>query len=371
MRIDLFEFLEGIFRGLVYFFYNAVETLWILTLHPWRGGLWLYRAYSQKDRQQIGGLTFLFLIFFIFFGLFAQAASDKGVDFRGMLGKPLRLDSDEAWRTVLSAATSTVLLDSIARLYFRARVPDSLRRRKQLLATFEYSLTWPALLLVLLPFAGLLQFQAAEAFDGLWILFLSAPAAALLCFIAASPAALALRVHPHPWKRRPDLTWPQRIGKIAARLGIQFGIMLLVLGATVAGAAVMITFAGAGSPTSNFLRPVALRCWVEPGRLRVQVALHNPNDAPILLNPGADTALTVMASDEGGYVDNGRLRSLDGGDAPPVLVQPRQGVVLDLAGDVAVGRLSPGNVCGLSAFMSTGLTIAEYPKQPIDFDRVR
>jgi len=349
MRIDLFEFLEGVFRGLVYFFYNAVETLWILALHPWRGGSWLYRAYTQKGRQQIGGLTFLFLIFFIFFGLFTQAFTNNGVDLAAMARTPFKLDSEDAWRSVLSAAVSTVLLDSMGRLYFRWRVPKHARRRRRLLAQLEYALTWPVLFLLLAPLIALLMI-GTEGFNGLAALVFSAPVGMLLSLGATAPAAAALRMKPHPRRRRVKRSRWQWFGFIAGRLAVQLGILLIIVAAALAGSltrsALATPFAPPdpkAEPFAGTLDPVALRCTIEGESLLIELVLHNRTSAPVLFDPTLDARLHVTRGPEedfGGLA----MRLLDSQGS--ALIQPHQGAVFQLAAiDPKVETMRKGSTC--------------------------
>ena len=68
MSVDLFDLLEGLFKGTVFFFYNVLETAFLLFRHPFRAPGYLDAAYRMKGRRQIGGLTFMFLAFFTTMG---------------------------------------------------------------------------------------------------------------------------------------------------------------------------------------------------------------------------------------------------------------------------------------------------------------
>ena len=69
MNVDLFDLLEGLFNGLVFFVYNALETAARLLRHPFRAPGYLSAAFRTKGRRQISGLTFMFLTFFTVLGL--------------------------------------------------------------------------------------------------------------------------------------------------------------------------------------------------------------------------------------------------------------------------------------------------------------
>jgi len=369
MQIDLFEFLESIFRGLVYFFYNAVETLWILTVHPWRGPAWLYRTYTQKDRKQIGGLTFLFLILFLFFGLCARMFSVTEFRLQEVLGKPLALGSDETWRTVVSAAASTVLLDSISRLYFRWRVPYNVRRRRRLLAMFEYSLAWPVLLMALLPFGALTAAGTKIPDNAAIAVMFSIPFAMLLSLIAAAPASAGLRMQPpvrtrkgqhHKWSRRASATLTG---------GIQLGITLVVASAILSGGFLMIMLTASESPSHvpGRLDPIALRCRFALGQLQAVAVLQNNTDLPVLLEPVSDTVLEVGSWD--GALD--RALAVRPADNQPeeVVVQPHQSQMLRVIAAVDPGKptLERGNFCSLERSGRGAVAIGPFDEQTIDF----
>jgi hypothetical protein len=339
MRIDLFEFFESTFRGLVYFFYNVVETLWVLARRPWRGPTLLYRCYTQRGRQQIGGLTYLFLILFVLVGLFAQfeSVTSDEVNWYEFASRMPRLDSDQVWITVISAVVSTVLIDCAARLYFLWRIPNGkdaasrgrqLRRRKRRVAEFEYALVWPALLV---PLGGVTLLILALR----WIFMrdesipmpfeLAIPLWVLISILAAAPAVTRLKLR--PWARVTGGSWLRRIGRFAGRVVAQAGVAALLLLAVALGCKVMSDLADAQpkpetEPMENSLQIASLRCIVDgAGTLHVDVALQNPADKAVVYNLRNAPTVHIARGESG--IDVIRLAPADS-LAAPLLLPPRQ-----------------------------------------------
>lgn len=116
MWTNLFELLDGLFRGMIYFFYNFVETAYRAIRHPTTGPLLLFRKHRNPAQRQIGGLTFLFLSFFgllSFWLLFLEEADTRDL---GLLSQTIselpNLEAKSLWPTVAGAMLSTVAIDA-------------------------------------------------------------------------------------------------------------------------------------------------------------------------------------------------------------------------------------------------------------------
>lgn len=160
MRIDLFELIEGLFRGIVYFIYNLVETTAAVVRHPIKGPIRLYRLHVRTERRQIGGLTYLFLVSVVLQWVLLNWVLFSSVDDyvvqanqpSGLSGWRERLaalsltaptfDLDALWPLILGSIVSTVIIDAVLRLVLRGRFPRRVRYRQMLLAGSEYALLW-------------------------------------------------------------------------------------------------------------------------------------------------------------------------------------------------------------------------------------
>jgi hypothetical protein len=148
MRIDLFELIDGLFRGIVYFLYNLLETAYRVLRHPMRAPALLWRAHRTEGKRQVGGLTFLFVTYFAVFGALDWLVSG-GMgetllpELTGVLGGSF--DTAWWWNVFLASLASTVFVDSVLRIVLRIRF-RARRRRAELLAKTEYALFLPAVL---------------------------------------------------------------------------------------------------------------------------------------------------------------------------------------------------------------------------------
>jgi hypothetical protein len=180
MRVDLFELIDGVFKGIVYFFYNVFETVYQLVRRPFRGPLRLYQRNRNPRIRQIAGVTFLFLCFLIFFAvhlgsiplhLYDGTAAESIDSVRESIGSALlttpsfSLDQESLWPVIGAALASTVILDALLRLSLRATIRRSPGRREMVLAATEYALFLMiavATILTFLPSFGLSFLMAPD-----------------------------------------------------------------------------------------------------------------------------------------------------------------------------------------------------------------
>ena len=331
MRIDLFEFVESVFRGFVYFVYNALETLWDLTRSPRRGPVRRHRAHQRENERQIGGLTFLFLLFFAIFGLAALLSGDNGT--AGALKSAPDLTSDAVWLPLLGAMIAAVIVDATLRLVLRWRLPGRRTKRRMLLSVVEYSLTWPVLIAFLLPLVLVLSPQPVAdlltplvALTALWLVaaLACAPATAFLYFCARDR---------DPRRGSGTRGW-------AVRGLMQAGVALLVIAAGVSGgvAAVFIAEAEDGGPEEPtwLVHADFVRCLLDDPEPHVVATFRNPTRIPLVIDIDRHVLLLVVRyknGERGGSVPV-ELVAPEGPDALPVLIVPgaTQLVRMDLDG---------------------------------------
>lgn len=195
MRFDLFEFVEGLIRGVVYFLYSIVETVNTIICHPVRGPVRLYRSSLRSDRRQVGGLTFLFLSLILlclsFFGVSAQETRDnRPKSFYDQIAEVSsripQFDTDRMWPVILASLVATVAVDAVLRLILRWRLPRRRIWRRMMLSAAEYSLLWLVALGSLWPhFSYELHGTVGEPGATLLII--------ILFILAALPPAIILR----------------------------------------------------------------------------------------------------------------------------------------------------------------------------------
>jgi hypothetical protein len=154
----LFEFAEGLIRGVVYFLQNYLQTIWMIVRSPVRGPAELHRAYLRKGHQQVGGLTFLFVALLVYFWLNGDrllgnvgllARPELRGEIRSMIKAAPDLGGTAVWHPTLGALAATFIVDVALRLFLRWRLPDRSRRRLLVLAATEYALALPALIVVI------------------------------------------------------------------------------------------------------------------------------------------------------------------------------------------------------------------------------
>lgn len=206
LRVDLFEIVDGLFKGIVYFFYNIFETIFNLIKSPLRGPMRLYRKHRRSNARQLGGPTFLFLSFFAFFAIhftmrnrlfYDETAGETpvGEEVGAALTNAPTVDADWLWLVLAASLTATILVDSVLRLALSLRALGGRERRAMVLETVEYSIFWPILLMSLLslrdntlyPLENSLAGTADDLTPGLILLL-------LLCLLLLSlvPAAVLL-----------------------------------------------------------------------------------------------------------------------------------------------------------------------------------
>lgn len=278
--MDLFTILESLFRGVVYFFYNLVETIYVLLRHPRRGPARMYRRYKRKGRQQLGGLTLLFTLLFI---LFAGAAiADNRLDVGATVSAPLDMSGEFVWVSLLCALVSTVATDAAARLFLRFRYRRRSEKREIALTLFEYALAWP---MVVLASWYVYVFFFPEIDEGLpnWLINLILLGAGFFSFL---PAARILFIG--RW-RQGFKRWLRALAR-----GVQI-VLLLTFFAIALTVANQLRYgiyrAQADEPS---LRVRHFRCMIGAARPYLDVVVDNPSDNAVTLDVRRGWALVVQ-----------------------------------------------------------------------------
>jgi hypothetical protein len=168
MRIDLFDVLDGLIRGVIYFIYNLFYTTAVIIQHPIKGPATLHRLHLRPTRRQIAGVTYLFVSFFAWNAMLIPLTANNlnpqtalswlaGKLNAASLNAP-SLDLNAFWPTFISSLVSTVLIDAALRYELRQRLRGPARReqRELTVGATEYALVWMLLVAtvsVIVPFA--------------------------------------------------------------------------------------------------------------------------------------------------------------------------------------------------------------------------
>lgn len=374
MRVDLFELLDGLFKGVVYFFYNLFETIYTVLRRPFRGPMRLYRAHRNPRLRQIAAITFLFIGFLAFYvahlGTVELAAAGietgegaadrmgRGLD-QALLTRPsFSLDGDSWWPIVAATLISTIVLDALLRLSLRARLRRERGRREFVLGSVEYALFLPIALATLYVFAP--DFSA-----GFWFSSLSEPAAWPLLFLppvllALVPAAALLA----------SGLRPRRLAGAVSFLAALAALALFTIAATRAGAALGLRLtmdrSTAGEIAAHRDTPdlLSFDCELSASPPHVEVVLWNRLDRPVVQRGMAEAILTIGSPS---YAPDGRPeRSVE-----LVLAgeDPASTIVLAPGGTRLLRYLAPGYS---SAAEDQGrtclLTVSAPPSDPYSAD---
>lgn len=284
MWTNLFELLDGLFRGIIYFFYNFVETAYRVIRHPTTGPLLLFKRHRNPAQRQIGGLTFLFLSFFLLFSLFALAVQSSNARTMEALSQTLsdlpNLGMTSLWPTVAGALLATVMVDAPMRLLLWWRVPRNRLRREIILGSVHYAIFLP----VLFAMAGMLaSFTLMEslALNSLsWVMVVLTAMLVVTGLVAGwamRPAAGLLGKAFHGRRR----SRAGAVGRVVAMTS-------LLAAAIFAGA--MATFALKSESedqarAERYLRIVALRCILDDRTFTVEAVVWNPSREPAVVEP--------------------------------------------------------------------------------------
>lgn len=331
MRVDLFELLDGLFKGVVYFFYNLFETIYNVLRRPFRGPTRLYRAHRNPRLRQIAAITFLFIGFLAFYvahlgtvelaaaGIYTgEDAGDRmsrGLDQVLLTTPSFSLDGDSWWPIVAATLVSTIVLDALLRLSLRAVLRRQRSRREFVLGSVEYALFLPIALATLYVFAP--DFSA-----GFWFSSLSEPAAWPLLFLppillALVPAAALLA---SGLRRRRLGRAPRAISFLIALTALS----LFTIAATRAGAALGLRLTmerstageiGAHQDTPDLL---SFDCKLSASPPHVELVMWNRLDRPVVQQRMATATLTIASPS---YAPDGRperiVELVLEGDNPP------------------------------------------------------
>jgi hypothetical protein len=356
MRIDIFEFLEGLIRGLIFFIYNFFETIWRLTASPNRGVLRLYRASADPHRKQLGGLTFLFLLFFLV-AIARTPALLAAVGFGDVRGSLLRavnatprLGSDVFWAPIAGALAATMIVDAPCRLLLTWRWPNRPVRRRILLAGFEYLLTWPVLVLFGAELASVWHNRALASLPNPMLGLVLFMAGVTLVLLVARPAAAWLIA-----MARPDGA-PER----GRRRGVR--TLAVVLTITLAYAA-MTAGEGLGNLMARQterdvkqaaplprLEPIALHCSLTKPAY-ADLVLVNLVNYPVTVDPTADLKIEFYRTDRTGVRIEpslpARVTEVDAAAPRIILFGGKEGKLMRLSLELGTNPDSSFDHCGI------------------------
>jgi hypothetical protein len=147
VRIDLFELIEGFFSGIIYFLYNVVTTMAQILFRPFKAPLRLHLRHRSGRHRQIGGLTFLFLMFFGLMLAFGMADSPESSLSDASKAAFLfgKFDDNVFWLATILALIATTVTDAALRLFLAARLKARPRRAEVVIGAVELAFLSPVI----------------------------------------------------------------------------------------------------------------------------------------------------------------------------------------------------------------------------------
>lgn len=330
MRVDLFELLDGLFRGIIFFFYNLAESALLLARHPIKSPSLLYRRHQAEDRRQMSSQTLLLSGYLGAHGLLLLALSDGllRVSIRDMLQGSA--EARALGPVFLAGVATTVVLDSILRLALRRRYAQR-ARREAVLARTEYALFWPAVLISVCTWMFLTTLTSGPTVpEERWftLALLGLILFGLACF-ATLPAAMQF------WRHRPRSSPAEEDPADAAEPPLFLQALAqvprpLALGVT----AILASAFGALVVERTTERPEwgigisGLRCHVLNNRPFIDAMVTNRMPHPLALDISefelfvGDLARDQSTGWQMGEGETWPVQARGGPDAPPVLIAP-------------------------------------------------
>lgn len=288
LRFDLFEFLERSLRGFVDSLRNILLTVALLARYPVRGPRVAERRFRDQSRRQIGGLTLLFIAFFLVLSLAASGRlgplewSERA---RQVVATGFTFQWSSLWPPLIGALTSTVLLDVLIRIWLRTNSPLGLVQRKVATETVEYALFLPSLSLALW---YLLVLEIPPGWAGAAVLLV----ASVLLYLSVAAATRVLRTTVEG-----ALPIKQSWSPVGAPFGTLVVLVLsLAAGVSVARALQIRTDAIVldSQSTMQFIGDV--RCPRTGGDLEIELMLTNWSDRPIFVDLANTTTVLLATS---------------------------------------------------------------------------
>jgi hypothetical protein len=293
MWTNLFELLDGLFRGIIYFFYNFVETAYRVIRHPTAGPLFLFRKNRNPAQRQIGGLTFLFLTFFILFSFFLERSDTRELELLSetISGLP-NLEINSLWPTVAGALVGTVAVDAPIRLFLWWRLSRNRLRREIILGSIHYAIFVP----VLVGLAGVIFAFRIVEIEGL--IPIGQHERALMAMLAAitlvtgwlmRPAAALLgKAFPRQGRSSTGKADRRRTGLVALT-----GLLCAAIFAGGVAALGVESESRDQEEVQRHLRVLRIRCDMRDGILTVSAVVWNPWREPKVLELENDIRAAV------------------------------------------------------------------------------
>lgn len=313
--MSLFNTIDDLFEGIVFFFYSLVATLLRVLLSPVRGPQRLVRARAKPRKRQISSQTALFVSLLCTLGAFSNYQDQSGAvaSTRKLLSGRPDFGGTAWWPYLLTALAVTVFVDSVLRIVLGLMLRRRRDRRDITLASVEYALVWPCALacaFVLLAWFG---------DGGSEVLQYTPFAFALLgpippMFHLARGIKGGARVGRRP--RRPILRWAE---------SVVFSTLTTIFMVVIAGALLTIMYNAATTQqrADGELRPLeisAIKCAQRDRAIKIIVIVTNPNAKPAQID-GEHLQLAI-----GSVMNTGvrpeELFNLYGLDSTVALVDP-------------------------------------------------
>ncbi len=342
--MNLFQFVDDFFKGIVFFIYNVCFTSITLLGRPLRGPVKLFRAYRGKNSRQISSYSALLLATLGFIWILSLRE-----DLFAPITLPTLPTSPELpkaatlWPHLAAAGFIAIAIDALLRLLLRIRFPKNRPRRQVLLGIVEYAMAgpWLALLVVLILYTA--SYESGDwppwlVTSAVYVLFVALLIAVLFYGIAAPALLLARGLYGRRLSLRAGLR----------RTAISLGLVILCVGAVPAGLFAIVSGGWqlymniAKSRAEEAAHPqvsiAGLQCvLLADGRLAVEVGFSNANDRAVSFNASdVDIVLgiygTMTEHNTFAYRDD-RARFLAGDSGDLVVIKPND--VALLKGSVA------------------------------------
>jgi hypothetical protein len=276
MGTNVFNLIEGFFRGVIFFLYNTASSLFAAAVDPLHAPVRLQQRNGDPTEQQISSQTFLLITFFLCLG--GASLYGVGSEFARTHVTGDEVRSDDFSHLLAMSVIATVLLDAPLRLFFS----ETFRARQRLftvrLAVVEYALLWPVAASAIV----------AEYLEYVTRAFILAPrwptpetvsilvGAAVLTFSASIPAGLLASQTPFPVSAKTRI--------LRASVSAT-SIALLVLWAStgaIFASQWLLDHARSDTSESGYIRD--LNCRAGAGAIHVDLVVEMTGDQAVLVD---------------------------------------------------------------------------------------
>lgn len=243
MKFDFLSLLESIVLGFVSFVYSIARSIYAIIRHPVRGPIRLHGKYRVPHHRQIGGVTFLYLGFFLTLYLVFESLDFTSIAVLDAVWDAIArlpaISEEQLWPMLAGSLIGTTIVDATIRLVMARRVRRR-ARRELLIAAAEYSL-----FLSVVP-AGFIGWYLPMLNCAEFVLIRDLPTGVYvlppLLVLAVVPAAVILRAGAA--KRLTPKVGGMGTGNAASAALLAFGLALLLAASAYAAVGLSVAIAG-------------------------------------------------------------------------------------------------------------------------------